>query len=85
VWEPVVEVWYVMEAPVTKGAPLRAKLEHLADYLETNDLPVGQLIPPEPEIAMSDMLPPNALLMMLSATQRTGRLRATCVLGVTRP
>jgi hypothetical protein len=85
VWEAAVDVYYVMEAPVTKAAPLRAKLEHLADYLEVNGLPVGQIIPPEPEIAMSDMLPPNALLMMLSSTQRAGRLRATCILGVTRP
>jgi len=85
VWQPVVDVYYVAESPVTNGAALRAKLEALADQLEANDLPVGQLIPPEPEISMGDSLPPNALLLMLNETQRAGRLRATCVLGVTRP
>lgn len=85
VWEPVLDVYYVMEAGVTEGPALRAKLEHLADYLEANELPVGQMILPEPEISMSDSLMPNSLLMLLNATQRVGRLRATCVVGVTRP
>ena len=84
VWEPVVDVWYVDEFPVGNGAGLRLKLETLADYLETNELPLGQIIPPEPEISTSDLLAPNSLLMMLNATQRAGRLRATCLIGVTR-
>lgn len=85
VWQPVVDVYYVMEVDVTGGAPLRAKLEHLADLVETDQLPVGQVIPPEPEIAIGDMLGPNALLLMLNATQRVGRVRFNTVLGVTRP
>jgi hypothetical protein len=84
VWEPVVDVYYVMETTVANGGPLRAKLEHLADYVETNGLPVGQVILPEPELSTADMLGPNALLLMLNATQRVGRARFTTVLGVLR-
>jgi hypothetical protein len=82
-WRPPVDLYYISEVDGDSDA-LTVKMEAIAEYLDVTPLAVGQLIPPNVTMACGRDLEPNALLILLNATQRAGRVSGTVAVGVTR-
>jgi hypothetical protein len=82
-WRPRFSLYYIAETEGDSDA-LTLKLETLAEYLDTHALGTGQIIPPNVSISTGPELQPNALLILLNATQRAGMVSGTVAVGVTR-